>query len=211
MKIAKDTYVRFSYLLKDDEQTVVYRSNPDEEPWYIHGYDLILPALEKALDGHEQGDTFTFPIPCAEAFGVRSEDLLYEIPRNSLPPDAEVEVGAIFEAGEPGRETIPVMVAAIKGDVVLMDANHPLAGLDLTCEATVLEVREPSAQEKAEVKEYLNGRSPIRVVPEDDGGVMIEFGPDEDGELKAETKPLSSCSGCGGGCDSNSDPDKGCC
>ncbi len=115
---------------------------------YLHGgYDNIFPKLEQALEGQEAGFKTTIDLPPADAFGVRDPELEITIPKSEFPPG--VKVGGELEVrgndGEFGRYN----VVKIKGDKVLLDGNHPLAGVALRLSVTVMAVRAATDEEIA--------------------------------------------------------------
>ena len=115
---------------------------------YLHGgYGNTLPKIEEALDGQVTGFKTTLDLAAADAFGVRDESLVQTIPKTQFPPG--VKVGGQLEGhGDDGRTHV-FTVMKIKGDTVLLDGNHPLAGKDLHFGLAVMEVRAASEEEIA--------------------------------------------------------------
>ena len=79
-------------------------------------------------------------IAAEDAFGLRREDLVQEIPRDSLPDDMDVEVGQQLWVDEMGEEPVSVSVVDLTDATVTIDANHPLAGEDLIFDLEVVDV-----------------------------------------------------------------------
>jgi FKBP-type peptidyl-prolyl cis-trans isomerase SlyD len=148
MQIAKDRVVSIGYTLKDAQNQVLDVSSDAEPLEYLHGYENIIPGLERALDGKAQGDAFTVTVAAEDAFGERDERLLVRLPRKNFEGLGEIEVGMQFEADTPEGSRL-VTVTQVEGGTVTVDANHPMAGLDLTFEVTVVAVREAGPQETA--------------------------------------------------------------
>lgn len=146
MKIGKDTAVTLSYKVADDKGKMIEQS--DTPMVYLHGgYGNTLPKIEEALDGKERGFQTVLALQPEDAFGVRDEELLRTIPRSQFPPG--VKVGGQLEGrGADGREQV-FYVSKIKGDTVLLDGNHPLAGKALRFTLKVTDVRAASAEEIA--------------------------------------------------------------
>ena len=146
MKIQKDTAVTLRFKVSDLTGKVVEESR--EPMVYLHGgYGNTLPKIEEALDGQDKGYQTTLELQAADAFGVRDEGLVQTISKKQFPPG--VKVGGQLEGrGEDGK-TIVFTVMKIKGDTVLLDGNHPLAGKALRFVLTVTDVRAASAEEIA--------------------------------------------------------------
>jgi FKBP-type peptidyl-prolyl cis-trans isomerase SlyD len=145
MEIARNTVVSLEIELADLWGNLIQRS--DVPVRYLHGgYDDIVPALERALDGRRPGEALTVRLEPEEAFGEYDEHLLRVEPRANFP--AEVAVGMQFE-GIPGGEQDGVIYAVtdIADDRVVLDGNHPLAGIAVEFRCKVREVRAATARE----------------------------------------------------------------
>ena len=118
---------------------------------YLHGgYDDIFPKIEEALQGKQAGDTVKVKLQPDEAFGEYDADLLQIEPRQDFPQ--ELEIGMQFEGAPDGTDDedfILYRVTDIVDDKVMLDGNHPLAGMALVFTCTISEVREASADEIA--------------------------------------------------------------
>jgi FKBP-type peptidyl-prolyl cis-trans isomerase SlyD len=146
MKIAKDHAVHFHYTLKDDSGQVLDDSHEGEPLSYLHGHDNIIPGLEVALEGHEQGDQFDVTVEADDAYGQRNEDLVESVPASLFEGVDDVEVGMQFRAqGEDDEEL--VTVTGIDGDEITIDANHPLAGERLNFSVEITGVRAATGTE----------------------------------------------------------------
>jgi FKBP-type peptidyl-prolyl cis-trans isomerase SlyD len=146
MKIEKDTAVTLRYKVTDLQGKLLDQS---QEPMvYLHGgYENTFPKIEAALDGQEVGFATTLELQPADAFGERDEGLLQTIPKTQFPPG--VKVGGQLEGRAENGQTMVFNVVKIKGPVVHLDGNHPLAGKALRFALTVTEVRAASAEEIA--------------------------------------------------------------
>ncbi|MEM1057258.1 MAG: peptidylprolyl isomerase [Bacteroidota bacterium] len=101
------------------------------------GAGQVVPGFDKAVDGMTVGETKTVTIPAKEAYGEPDPHQVVQVPKSQLPPGAEVSIGDQLQIGtEDGRAMI-VRVAEVGDDAILLDANHPLAGEDLTFEITL--------------------------------------------------------------------------
>ncbi|MDR0588923.1 MAG: peptidylprolyl isomerase [Spirochaetaceae bacterium] len=146
MQIIKNRVVGINYTLMDAQNNLLDAS-PESEPLvYLHGHENILPGLEKVLEGKNDGDAFTAAIPAAGAYGERDETLVIQVPLKNFAGIGTVKAGMQLEADTPDGPRI-VTVTQVEGSTVTVDANHPLAGMDLTFTITVASVREASPEE----------------------------------------------------------------
>lgn len=145
MQISKNTVVSLDVELADIWGNFIERS--DEAVQYLHGgYGNIFPAAEAALEGKNVKDRVEVRLEPEDAFGDYDEDLLRVEQRGRFPE--ALEVGMRFE-GEPGGadEGRFFTVTDIAEDKVVLDANHPLAGMALKLSCTVVGVRAATAGE----------------------------------------------------------------
>ena len=156
MKIAKDTVVTVHYKLSDAQGNLIEES---QDPMvYLHGgYENTLPKIEEALDGKEVGFNTTIQVEPDDAFGEYDPALVKIEPRNRLP--TPLEVGMQFEGmpdddGE-NDDALIFTVTDIADDKVVLDGNHPLAGMALRFTLNVSEVR--AATEEEITHEHVHG------------------------------------------------------
>ena len=146
MTIAENKVVTLHYTLTDDEGTVIDKSD-DSSFLYLHGASNIIPGLENALTGKALGDELKVAVSPEEGYGERDDARLESVPREMFPTDAKVEAGMQFHAEGPEGEMMTVTVAGVEGDMVSIDGNHPLAGVQLNFDVKVIEIRDASAEE----------------------------------------------------------------
>ena len=91
----------------------------------------MIAGFDAAVTGMEVGESRTVTIPAAEAYGERHEAMLLRIPRGQVPANVEPRVGQQLQVGR-GGDAVPVTVREVTPEHVVLDANHPLAGEDLT-------------------------------------------------------------------------------
>ena len=138
MKIEKDSAVTLRYRMTDDNRVPLERG--DEPSVYLHGgYGNTFAKLETALEGQTAGYQTTLELQPNDAFGERDESLLQTIPKTQFPPG--VKVGGSLQGRDESGQTRTFTVTKIKGDKVLLDGNHPLAGKSLRISVTVVNVR----------------------------------------------------------------------
>ena len=147
MQVEKNSVVTLDYSVTDPDGELV---DAGQEPLvYLHGgYDDIFPMIEEALQGKKVGETVVVKMQPDDAFGEYDADLIQVEPRNTFPK--ELEVGMQFEGlPESGEEDDAIIyrVTEIADDKVVLDGNHPLAGMALVFTCTVTGVRPASAEE----------------------------------------------------------------
>lgn len=110
----------------------------DREPLDIElGKKMLIPGFEKALQGMAEGETKTVTIASADAYGDIKEDHFQEVPKEHVPEG--VKEGDMLQADGP-QGAMQVTVKEVKESTVILDANHPLAGKDLTFDLEVVAV-----------------------------------------------------------------------
>ncbi len=104
------------------------------------GAGQVIPGFEDALEGMSVGEKKTEHIAAGNAYGDHREELVFTVPREQMPEGAEVEVGDMLRVGFPDGSNAAVQVAALDDDSVTLDANHPLAGKNLTFELELVAI-----------------------------------------------------------------------
>jgi len=139
MQIAKDTVVSLEVRLGDLHGNLIQQSA--EAVQYLHGgYDGIFTPVEAALQGREPGENVEVQLEPEDAFGEYDAELVSLAERGEFPP--ELAVGMQFESeGGPEDELLIYTVTDIAGDKVVLDGNHPLAGMALKFACTIVGVR----------------------------------------------------------------------
>ena len=138
--------VTFHYTLRDSEARLLDTSDGGEPISYMEGAGQIIEGLEEQLRGVAAGVKRCVAVPAVKAYGLRDESQVQRVPRAALPVEGELRPGDRFQAGE-DRFAPVVMVVKIEGDEVLLDANHPLAGVDLVFDVEIVAVRPATAEE----------------------------------------------------------------
>lgn len=129
--------VHYTGKLQDGE---VFDSSEGREPLQFQvGSGNIINGFENAIIGKNVGDKITVTIPVDEAYGPVRQDLLVQVPTDKLP--GKVEIGQILHADSGnGEPPVQVSVKEVYEDYVVIDGNHPLAGMELTFDIEILEV-----------------------------------------------------------------------
>lgn len=105
------------------------------------GSGQIIPGLDKAMPGMTVGETKTVEIPCAEAYGPVDPNARQSIPRDQIPADIPTAPGTQLQMQTPNGQVVPVTVVEATEAEITLDANHPLAGRDLTFEVELVEIK----------------------------------------------------------------------
>ena len=158
MRITNGCRVELEYSLLDENGKVLESSDEDGALVYVHGQEELPPSLERALEGHQPGDSLEVNLAPGEAFGPWSADGIVSVPRDEIPPDVELVPGDVIEVhvereeGDPAPEVgggigdasgeLQMRILDVSADAVVLDANHPLAEEAVTFKIEVLAVRE---------------------------------------------------------------------
>lgn len=148
MQVTKHKVAVIDYTLKDNEGKTLDKST-DGSFSYIHGTNSIIPGLENAIEGKEPGDNVNVTIEPKDAYGERDLANIQKVPREMFPADIEVKPDMQFQAQTPDGKPLFVKVTAVEGEEVVVDGNHPLAGVELNFDVTIVDVRDASEDELA--------------------------------------------------------------
>lgn len=147
MRVKPGRVVLLDYLVKVGSGKIVEGSSAKGPVEYLHGAGQILPALERALEGLREGEQASFSIDPDEAYGDRKEDNVVSLPRGLFPSGLDLEEGLCLYARASGGESYPITIMEVKGEMVVVDLNHPLAGERLFFEVKICGVRPAGNQE----------------------------------------------------------------
>ena len=151
MKIEKDKVVSIDYKLTNSKNETVDSSEGRAQLVYMHGNGNLIPGLEKDLEGKASGDILKVSIQPEEGYGVRDDRKRVEVPIEMFKgvDVDEIRPGMQFQARNKEGSVELLTVAAVNGDKVIIDANHPLAGETLNFDVTIRDIREATAEELA--------------------------------------------------------------
>lgn len=145
--------VELEYELKDAEGAVYEASKQGGSLVYLHGNEEIPPGLEVELDGVEEGAELEITLGPGAAYGDYNPDGIVSVPRSEFPEDAEIVPGDWIsvvlsdeEEGD-GKEEMEMRVLEISPEAIVLDANHPLAGQQVTFDLRVVSVRQATPDE----------------------------------------------------------------
>tara|TARA_R100000908_G_scaffold65428_1_gene56541 strand:+ start:197670 stop:198101 length:432 start_codon:yes stop_codon:yes gene_type:complete len=139
-KVKSGDTVKVHYTGKLEDGSV-FDSSADRDPLEVTlGEGKLIPGFENAVVGLEVGDKTTASIESADAYGDRRDDLEVTIEREQLPEDIEPQVGMQLQLNQPNGQPVPVQVTKVEDENIIIDANHPLAGKDLTFDIELIEI-----------------------------------------------------------------------
>lgn len=124
--------VKVDYTGKLDDGTVFDSSHGGVPLEFTIGAGQVIPDFEEAVVGMQPGDSKTITTPADRAYGPHDENMVVQVDREMVPPDLDLQVGMQLEMSQANGMVIPVMVTNLTDNSVTLDANHPLAGQDLT-------------------------------------------------------------------------------
>ncbi|HYJ64490.1 MAG TPA: peptidylprolyl isomerase [Parafilimonas sp.] len=114
------------------------------------GSGMVIKGFDESVKGMSVGEKKTVSIPVNDAYGPRQQEMVIPFERKNFPSDIEPEVGMTLNMHSEDGNTLPVVIAEVNADTILLDANHPLAGEDLIFDIEVVDVK---------------GKSPLIIMP----------------------------------------------
>lgn len=145
--IEKNNVVTMHYTVSTADAVEIDSSRKGDPLEFLYGNGFLVAGLEEALLGKQQGDTFEITLAPEKAYGERFDNLVQAVPK-SMFEGMDVEVGMSFRATtDHGDQS--VMIIDVTDDEVIVDGNHPLAGVELHFDVEVVKVREATSEEIA--------------------------------------------------------------
>ncbi|HAE93469.1 MAG: peptidylprolyl isomerase [Hyphomonas sp.] len=130
VKTGDTVHIHYTGTLNDG---TTFDSSEGREPLSFQvGSGQIIPGLDSAIPGMTVGDKKTVNVACDEAYGQVNPEMTQAVPRADIPADIPLETGTRLQMQTQNGQVIPVTVTAVDDSTVTLDANHPLAGQDLT-------------------------------------------------------------------------------
>ncbi len=148
MQVADNKAVSIHYTLTNDEGEIIDSSIGGEALAYLHGAGNIISGLENALAGKSVGEKMNVRIEAEDAYGEFMEDRIQVISRDMFDGIDTIEVGMQFHADVSAGPGI-VTVIEVAGDDITIDGNHPLAGIPLTFDVEIIDIRPATEEEIA--------------------------------------------------------------
>lgn len=147
--IGENLVVRMHYTLTNSDGEVLDSSSGSDPLAYLHGAGNIIPGLERELTGKVTGDKVNVVVAPADGYGEVQQELFQVVPREAFQGIDTIEPGMNFQAQGEGGQVQSIVVAKVDGDEVTVDANHPLAGVQLHFDVEIVEVRDATEEELA--------------------------------------------------------------
>ena len=144
MQIAKHTVASIHYTLADNDGNILDTSDGRDPLNYIHGIGNLIPGMEEGLEGKSKGDKVNLKVAPEKGYGVKDDKAIQKVPRDAFG-DQNIEVGKQFQTNR--GEVVTVTHVGL--DIITVDANHPLAGIQLNFDVEILEVRVATEDEIA--------------------------------------------------------------
>jgi len=130
--------IHYTGTLKDGS---VFDSSEGRDPLEFQlGSGQVIPGFDEGVSGMEVGEKKTVEIPCDQAYGPIHPEAMQDVPRAEIPDDIPLDLGTQLQMQAPNGQTMMVTVANVTDEKVTLDANHPLAGKDLTFALELVEI-----------------------------------------------------------------------
>ncbi len=159
MKIADGHVVEFNYTLTDSNGSLLDSSEGHGPMPYIQGKQNIVPGLEKEMAGKMVGDKFQVTVAPAEGYGIRKEELVRAFPKSDFEEPQTIQVGNQFQVQDNNGNVFMVEVVKIEDDQVILDGNHPLAGVTLHFDIEIKSIRAATETELSHGHLHQHGQS----------------------------------------------------
>lgn len=156
MTVDINTVVSLHYKLTNHQTGEKIEETSQDRPMeFLYGIERIIPKFEESVHGLKAGDKFNFSIVSDEAYGQRNEDQIAAIPTSVFVDESgkmnkeHIFVGALVPMSDSEGNNLRGLVLEISEEIVKMDFNHPLAGIDLNFDGEIIEIRQATADEIA--------------------------------------------------------------
>jgi FKBP-type peptidyl-prolyl cis-trans isomerase SlyD len=154
MVISQNKVVLCHYTLRESDATgdLIESTEGGEPLGYIHGIGMMIPLFEENLQGKTTGDHFAFGIAAGDAYGEYDAEAVTEIPKfafnlEGINPDDVFVEGEMLPLQDENGNAMQGIIAEVKADSVVVDFNHPMAGVDLYFTGVIANVRDAHPEE----------------------------------------------------------------
>jgi FKBP-type peptidyl-prolyl cis-trans isomerase SlyD len=147
MRISTNTVVTLEYVMTNTDGRLLASSESQGPMLYLHGSDGIIPGLAQRLEGRTAGERLVVTLAPGQAFGEHDPEKVFPVQRRHFVGVDRIEPGMRFHAQGDGGAVRMVTVRSADEHEVVLDANHPWAGLTVTCSIIIREVREAKPTE----------------------------------------------------------------
>ncbi len=139
-KVQTGDTVRVHYHGRLTDGTTFDSSEGREPLEFQVGGGMVIAGFDNGVVGMVTGDKKTVQIPVDEAYGPRNPEMVIEFPKDQVPAGMPLEKGMRLNLNNSQGQVVPVVITEIGDDVILLDANHPLAGEDLVFDIELVEI-----------------------------------------------------------------------
>ncbi|WP_298302858.1 peptidylprolyl isomerase [Hydrotalea sp.] len=139
-QVKKGDTVKVHYHGKLEDGTTFDSSEGREPLEFEVGNGMVIAGFDEGVTGMQTGEKKTIHIPVDEAYGPVQEEMIMEFPRDRFPADMIPEVGMQLNMSNGQGQNFPVVIVEVKDAVVVLDANHPLAGKNLIFDLELVEI-----------------------------------------------------------------------
>lgn len=136
--------VTFHYTLKDKEGNLIDTSEGSHPLSYLEGTGQIITGLEDEIKGLNAGDKRVISVDADKAYGPKDPKKVFDVPKSQFPEGEVLSVGMMFQTDEPD---VVYTITEIKGETIIVDGNHPLAGVDLIFDVQIVTTRTATDEE----------------------------------------------------------------
>ncbi|PJZ55005.1 FKBP-type peptidyl-prolyl cis-trans isomerase [Leptospira adleri] len=140
----KTRVITFHYTLHDTEGNLIDSSEGKAPLSYLEGVGHIISGLEEEMKKMSTGDKKRINVEAENAYGLKDPDLIFDVPRSQFPPNEDLQVGMMFQTDEPDKV---FTITELQDESVIVDGNHPLAGINLVFDVELTEIREATDEE----------------------------------------------------------------
>ena len=132
--------VRIHYTGTLDDGTEFDSSAGREPLEFALGGGQVIPGFDSAVDGMAVGENKTVTLPAEQAYGERHEQLVQQVPKDTLPEEIDPAIGMQLQSRSPEGQVMSLVVTDVADDTITVDGNHPLAGHSLTFAIELVEI-----------------------------------------------------------------------
>lgn len=143
--------VSFHYTLRNPEGCVLDTSSGGDPIVYLEESGMIIDGLDEALREAKPGDKLNVEVPPEKGYGHPDPSQVQAVSRDRIPVPGDIKIGDQYQTGPNPGDPV-VRVVAVEGDQIMLDANHPMAGLQLTFEVEVMQARIARGEEISQGK-----------------------------------------------------------
>lgn len=150
--LKEEMHISIAYRLMDRDGNPIDQFTAEEPYKFVLGFGQILPVVEEALYGKKVGESFQLAVGCEDAYGEYIDKLVTKVEKDHFANEYSIRVGMRFSTTGPDGNDVIVEVIEVGDHHVILDGNHPLAGVDLIFEIDIVAARPASETELEEAR-----------------------------------------------------------